>query len=87
MTYDQWKDPTYYDPPSQDDGLPTDDQLLDQAVAAARGTPDEVHDALLGMIGLVQLISARDDLPADIKTAMLSNHRYIDARMVAKAYL
>lgn len=87
MTYDQWKDPTYYDPPSAEDGLPDDDQILDEAVAAARVTPNEIHDALLGMIGLVHLITSRTDLPDDIRKALLTNHRYIDARTVAKTYL
>ena len=90
MTYDQWKLSSPEDewtPPSNDEGVPDDDQLLDQAVAAARTTPDEQFDALLGMIGLVQLICAREDCPPDIKSAMLSNHRYVDARAVAKAYL
>lgn len=87
MTYDQWKDPTDWDPPSHNDGMPTDEQLLDQAVAAARTTPDETHDALLGMIGLVQMICARADMPNDIRKALLSSHRYVDARAVAIAYL
>lgn len=90
ITYDQWKDPTdagEWEPPSHDDGMPTDDQYLDAAVAEAKTSPDEVHDALLGMIGLVQLICARDDVPDVVKQAMATNHRYLDAREVAKAYL
>lgn len=88
MTYDQWKDQTdYWDPPSQTDGLPSDDQLLDQAVAEARTTPDETHDAILSMIGLVQSICARADCPEAIKTAMLRDRRYLDARAVGIAYL
>lgn len=60
---------------------------LSEAAATPRTTPDEVHDALLGLIGLVQLICARDDIPDDIRIAMQTNHRYLDARAVAKAYL
>lgn len=87
MTYDQWKDPTDWSPPSHDDGVPTDDQLLDMAVAAARTTPDETHDAILSLIGLVQSICARADCPDEIKSAMLRDRRYVDARQVAIAYL
>ena len=76
-----------WDPPSDNDGMPDDDQLLDQAIVAARTTANEIHDALLGMIGLVQLICARDDLPDDIRRALLTNHRYVDARVVSIAYL
>ena len=60
---------------------------LDAAIAEARTTPDEVNDALRGLIGLVQLICARDDIPDEIRTALLTNHRYIEARSVAKVYL
>jgi len=36
----------------------------------------QLRDALAGMTGLVQLITARDDLPTEIKEAMLQNHRF-----------
>lgn len=76
-----------WDPPAADDGMPDDDDLLDQAVLTKRSTPNEIHDALLGMIGLVQLVAARGDCPPEIKAALLSNHQYADAREVGKAYL
>lgn len=76
-----------WDPPSVDDGMPDDDDLLDQAVRTARTSPNEIHDALLGMIGLVQIIASRSDCPPEIKAVLLSNHRYVDAREVAKSYL
>jgi hypothetical protein len=37
---------------------------------------EKLRDALAGMTGLVELITARDDLLADIKDAMLQNHRF-----------
>lgn len=86
MTYDQWKDPTYCDPPSADEGVPTDDQLLDMAIAANRSTPDEVNDALRQLIGLVQKVATAKDTPSAVRSALLSRE-YFEAREVAKAYL
>lgn len=60
---------------------------LDAAVDAARTTPDEVHDALLGMIGLVRYLVARLDCPDEVRLVALQDQRYIDARHVAKSYL
>lgn len=60
---------------------------LDAAIDAARTTPDEVHDALIGMIGLVRSLVARLDCPDDVRLAALQDQRYIDARHVAKSYL
>jgi hypothetical protein len=37
------------------------------------------EDLLLGMIGLVQLLSHNKDIPEDIRKDMLINHRYVDA--------
>lgn len=65
--------------------MSADDGLLDRAIAEARTTPDEVHDALIGLIGLVQLICTRDDVPDDVKALMRTHRRYVDAREVAKA--
>jgi hypothetical protein len=62
-----------------------EDELDGAALAERRVTPDEIHDALVGMIGLVMLICARDDITHEIKDAMLTNHRYLEARAVAKA--
>lgn len=72
MTYDQWIDPT-----PCDEGMPDDDALLDMAIASARTTPDEVHDALLALIGLVQKIGGE----------AVKDSLYFQAREVAKAYL
>lgn len=71
-TYDQWIDPT-----PCDDGVPDDDDLLDMAIASARTTPNEIHDALLALIGLVQGIGGD----------AVKDKRYLEARMIAKAYL
>lgn len=72
MTYNQWIDPT-----PCDEGVPDDDALLDMAIAAARTTPNESHDALLALIGLVQKIGGD----------AVKDQRYFEAREVAKAYL
>lgn len=71
-TYDQWIDPT-----PCDEGVPDDDNLLDMAIAARRTTPNEIHDALLALIGLIQSLGG--DAVKDL--------RYLDAREIAKAYL
>jgi len=63
---------------------PTDADL-DAAIARARTTPDEVYDALLGLIGLVQSITAV--MPLDARKEILEDACYINAREVAKAYL
>jgi hypothetical protein len=76
----------YWDTPSDNDGMPDDDQLLDMAIAEDRTTPDEVSDALRRMIGLVQDICRREDCPAEIQRA-LKDQRFWDAREVAKNYL
>ncbi len=60
---------------------------LDAAIDADRTTPDEVHDALLGLIGLIRSLVARIDCPDDVARAALQDQRYLDARHVAKAYL
>lgn len=60
---------------------------LDVAVAAARTTPDEVHDALMGMIGLVMSVVARPDTTDNVARILLQDPRYRAARDVAKEYL
>jgi len=50
---------------------------LDNAIAEARKTPDEMHDALVALIGLVQGIGGD----------AVKDTRYLEARTVAKAYL
>jgi hypothetical protein len=36
----------------------------------------ELHDALVGLLGLLQLIVGRDDMPKAIRDAIHENHRY-----------
>ena len=64
-----------------------DDQLLEMAIAEARVTPDETHDAILQLLGLIQSVAGRDDCPAEVKAALIRSQQYVDARAVAKAYL
>jgi hypothetical protein len=40
---------------------------------------DELLGYVNGLLGLVQLIGHRNDLPRDVRLAMFSNHRYVDA--------
>jgi hypothetical protein len=54
-----------------------DEAMLDAAILEARTTPDEVRDALLALIGLVQGIGGD----------AVKDARYLEARTVAKAYL
>lgn len=37
-------------------------------------------DLLHGMVGLVDLLLSRDDLPPDVRKVLQSNHRIVDAR-------
>ncbi len=43
------------------------------------------RDALQGMLGLIQLIEARDDLTPALRMALLGNHRILAARAVLAA--
>jgi hypothetical protein len=72
---------------NENDGIPDDDELLDAAIAAAKCTPDEIHDALLQLIGLVDKIAWRQNTPPAIRDALTMDKRYLDARKVAKSYL
>jgi hypothetical protein len=72
---------------NENDGIPDDDMLLDAAVAEARTTPNEIHDALLGMIGLVQQLCTHCGLSEENAKKILLDRRYVDARAVALSYL
>lgn len=37
------------------------------------------ENLLLGMIGLIQLLSHNSDIPKEVREGMLTNHRYVDA--------
>lgn len=53
-------------------------QAADAIEVMARRSVDAL-DLLKGMVGLVQIITGRDDMPAEIKAVTLDNHRYVDA--------
>jgi hypothetical protein len=59
-----------------DDGGDGSTQFANAVLIAA--APD-LLDAVKGLLGLVQLISGRLDIPGDLPSAMQSNHRYVDA--------
>lgn len=62
--------------------LDHDAHALGTVMAAA----PELRDALLGMLGLVQLIRSRDDLSPDIRESLMNNHRIAAAQdALAKA--
>jgi hypothetical protein len=50
-----------------------------QLILRLRDERDELHDLLAGVVGLVQLVSSRNDLPAGLKEILRSNHRFVDA--------
>jgi hypothetical protein len=50
-----------------------------QLISRLRDELDELHVLLAGVVGLVQLVSSRNDLPAGLKEILLSNHRFVDA--------
>jgi len=55
---------------------------IDDAVAAMRAATVEIgklQEALDGLIGLVQLLSHNDTIPAELRREMRRNHRYIAA--------
>lgn len=41
-------------------------------------------DLLHGMVGLVDLLLSRDDLPSAVREVLQSNHRIVDARAAIK---
>jgi hypothetical protein len=48
-----------------------------------RAIPEHIEDsmqALSGLIGLVQLLSRNEDIPAAIRARMTENHRFKDAQ-------
>ena len=46
----------------------------------SRAAAPALLEALKGLLGLIQLIENRDDLPADLRLALLGNHRVVAAR-------
>jgi hypothetical protein len=53
--------------------------LIDQKIQELLLPIESDAGVLAGLVGLVQLIAGRDDLPVGLKQTMLENHRYIDA--------
>lgn len=54
-----------------------------QLIDGLLGERGELLDALNGMVGLVQLIQAREDVPAEIRKALVTSHRYTEAQSVS----
>lgn len=57
----------------------------DQAVIAeisARPTQKEIHNALAGAVGLIQLLGSNIDVAASVRRSMLTNHRFIEAQRI-----
>lgn len=47
----------------------------------------ELLDACNGLIGLTQLLLARDDLPAEVREVLQTNHRVVDAKAISESAL
>ena len=62
----------------QDNRFPTYEQLFAgwEQMKAERNL---LRGFTNGLLGLIQLLSHRDDLPAGLGEIMLTNHRYVDA--------
>jgi len=41
-----------------------------------------LREALAGLVGLTELVSARNDLPPSVREALTANHRILEARRV-----
>lgn len=46
-----------------------------------------LREALEGLVGLTELVCARDDVPEAAKDALRTNHRILEARRVLSASL
>jgi hypothetical protein len=58
------------------------DKEIRAAILAVTEASEElrtVRDLLTGLMGLIVLVSSRDDFPYEVTVAMLNNHRYVDA--------
>lgn len=52
---------------------------LEAEVARLREERDQLFNYVRGLIGLTQLIRGRDDVPAEVKESLRTNHRVTDA--------
>jgi hypothetical protein len=57
-------------------------QTQAQTIARLETTLREAMDGLLGIVGLVQLVGHRDDLPEDLN--LFASHRYVEALAASK---
>lgn len=71
-----------------DDGW-LDDEAA-EALTAQLDVMTKAHNDLLdhlnGLLGLVQLVTSRNDLSQEIKDAMVQNHRFVDAWALSESY-
>jgi len=54
--------------------------LMGRSAAAAISAESDIRDACHGLLGLLTLVCARDDMPADIRDALVNNHRVLAVR-------
>ena len=59
--------------------------LSPERVLAMIAVIDQMRDALLGVMGLVELIASRDDLPVGLDDLMRLSHRMTEAKAVLAA--
>jgi hypothetical protein len=59
--------------------LTAEDEANGQLIVLACNNHADLLDAVKGLLGLVQIITFRDDLPADLAASLKDNPRYRDA--------
>lgn len=55
------------------------DAMVAEREAVSHATTPELLNAIKGLLGLVQIITFRNDLPPDLAASLKDNHRYKDA--------
>jgi len=61
------------------------DRITPERILAMIAVIDQMRDALLGVMGLVELIASRDDLPVGLDDLMRLSHRMTEAKAVLAA--
>ena len=57
---------------------------VQEDLAAAADEIERLENALLGLMGLIELVSGRDDMPLEIREVLVTNHRTREALRVTE---